>query len=368
MQAQAQQRASWTQPSGRVEAIHVASAAGGPMASLERARAIKGVGLEGDRYANGSGHWSTDTGSGRALTLVEAEVLDSLASEHGMQLPPGATRRNLTTRGIRLDELIGHEFRIGAVRCRAMRRAEPCAYLEGMIGRDVLVPLVHRAGIRADIVSGGEIAIGAAVVPIPETAVVFDLGGVLLDWNPRYLYRQLFPDDETAMERFLADVCSAEWNARLDGGEPWAVAIADLVDRHPEHADLIRAYRERFSEMLQGPFPANLELVEALRQRGTPLYALTNWSEETFEKTRPDYSFLDWFEDIIVSGREGVAKPDERIFRIMLERFGLEPAQTVFVDDSKANVEAAQRVGIDAIHYHTSAGLRADLERRSLLD
>ena len=337
---------------GRVEAIHVTSEAGMPMRSVERVRAIAGVGLEGDRYATGTGRFSSGLGTGRALTLVEAEVIESLATDHGLVLPPGATRRNLTTRGIRLDDLLGRRFRIGDVECLAVRRAEPCAYLEGMLGREVLVPLVHRAGIRADILSDGEIAVGREIVPLHGTAreppgdglagsrprassatVVFDLGGVLIDWNPRHLYRRLFDGDDAQMEWFLANVCSPAWNAGLDAGRPWDEAIRELVERFPEYADLIRAYRERFPEMLGGIYDENVAILAQLRARGTPLYALTNWSEETFDESRAGFPFLEWFIDVIVSGREGVAKPDERIFHALLERFELDPLTTVYLDD-----------------------------------
>jgi MOSC domain-containing protein YiiM len=146
--------------SGRVEAIHVTTAAGEPMRAVEQVRAIAGSGLEGDRYASGTGHWSSIRRSGDGLTLVESEVLAELEATYGLGLRPGDTRRNVTTRGIRLDELIGHEFTIGGVRCRAVRRCEPCSYLEGLLGKEVLYPLVHRAGIRVEILTDGLLSVG----------------------------------------------------------------------------------------------------------------------------------------------------------------------------------------------------------------
>jgi MOSC domain-containing protein YiiM len=147
----------------RVEWIHTAPAAGAPMVARERVEAIAGIGLEDDRYALGTGHWEAIGRSGDTLTLVEAEELEAVAAEHGFDLPPGSTRRNLTTRGVRLDDLIGRRFRIGSAMVRGVRRCEPCSYLEGLLGQEVLYPLVHRAGIRAEIETSGQIAVGDSI-------------------------------------------------------------------------------------------------------------------------------------------------------------------------------------------------------------
>jgi MOSC domain-containing protein YiiM len=148
---------------GHVEAIHIAPAVGAPMVSLDRVRAEAGVGLEGDRYASRSGHWSDGDHADRDLTLIEAEVIDDLAATDGIVLAPGETRRNVTTRGIRLNDLVGRRFRVGDVECEGIRLCEPCQYLTDSIGKPILRPLVHRAGLRAKIRKGGEIAIGAEV-------------------------------------------------------------------------------------------------------------------------------------------------------------------------------------------------------------
>ena len=151
---------------GIVEAIHVAEASGAPMQSLAVVGVLAGVGLEGDRYARRTGYWSPSTKVDRDLTLIEAEEIERLSSEHGIALSPGDTRRNVTTRGIRLNALVGRRFRIGDVVCEGTRLCEPCQYLTDLLGKPVLAPLVHRAGLRARILTDGEIALGAEVVPL----------------------------------------------------------------------------------------------------------------------------------------------------------------------------------------------------------
>jgi MOSC domain-containing protein YiiM len=151
---------------GRVEAIHLADVAAGPMRAVPRVRAIAGVGLEGDRYATGSGTYSPDPRTDRHLTLIEAEEIEALAERDGIDLAAGETRRNVTTRGIRLNELVGRRFRVGAVECEATRLCEPCQGLTDLLGKPVLKPLAHRAGLRALILTDGEIALGDEVVAL----------------------------------------------------------------------------------------------------------------------------------------------------------------------------------------------------------
>ncbi|MDP8905585.1 MAG: HAD family phosphatase [Chloroflexota bacterium] len=198
-----------------------------------------------------------------------------------------------------------------------------------------------------------------------DRAVVFDLGGVLIDWNPRHLYRKLIADGEQ-MEWFLANVTTPEWNLLQDRGRTLAEATDELVARHPEHEQLIRAYYERWPEMLAGPIDENVVTLAELRAAGVPLYALTNWSAETFRIGRRSFDFLDWFSGIVISGEERLAKPDEAIFRILLDRFQLRSAATTFIDDSLPNVEQARRLGIDGVHYTSPPQLRADLAARGL--
>ena len=151
---------------GSVEAIHIAPAGGAPMVAVDRVRAIAGVGLEGDRYAAQAGHWSEDPRVDRDITLIEAEVIEDLAATEGIVLAPGETRRNVTTRGIRLNELVGRRFRVGEALCEGTRLCEPCQYLTDFVGKPILRPLTHRAGLRAHIVESGEIAVGVAVAEV----------------------------------------------------------------------------------------------------------------------------------------------------------------------------------------------------------
>jgi 2-haloacid dehalogenase len=197
------------------------------------------------------------------------------------------------------------------------------------------------------------------------TAVVFDLGGVLVDWDPRYLYRRLLPDDE--VEEFLAEVDFLAWNHLADAGGRWADAVADHARRFPHRAELLAAYPERFAESLGGEVPGTADVVRDLHRDGVRLLALTNWSAETFPHARERFRVLDLFEDVVVSGVEGVTKPDPAVFRLLLDRHGLVAGDTVFVDDSAANVAAATAVGLVGVRFVDADRLRSDLGRLGLL-
>jgi 2-haloacid dehalogenase len=184
------------------------------------------------------------------------------------------------------------------------------------------------------------------------TTVVFDLGGVLIDWDPRYLYRQLF-DDADEMESFLAGVTTAEWNAHQDAGRPWVEAVDVLVAEHPERRELIEAFHSRWSEMLAGEIAGTVDVLAELRSTDVRLVALSNWSAEMFPIARERFDFLAWFEGIVISGEVGVNKPDPRIFGRLVEQFDLEPQATLFIDDSPANLGAAHRLGFSVIQLPT---------------
>ncbi|MGH8969585.1 MAG: HAD family hydrolase [Actinomycetes bacterium] len=196
--------------------------------------------------------------------------------------------------------------------------------------------------------------------------VVLDLGGVLIDWDPRHLYRRLMPEDE--VDDFLEEIGFREWNHAQDASSrPWAEAVEVLAARHPHRRELIAAYPSRFAETLVGPIEGTVEILRELHAAGTPLLALTNWSAETFGHARARFGFLELFDGILVSGEEEVAKPDPRIFAVLVERFDLDPARTLFVDDVPANVEAAAAAGLQSVLFTSPGALRADLTARGVL-
>jgi 2-haloacid dehalogenase len=210
-------------------------------------------------------------------------------------------------------------------------------------------------------------------MPSPDAAarrrsvVVFDVGGVLLEWDPRHLYRKLFDGDDDAMEEFLGNVCTVEWNERQDAGRTFADAAAELLPAHADKAHLIDAFGRRFDEMIPGAIEETVDILRELKRAGVPLYAVTNWSAETFPSAQQRFDFLAEFDGIVVSGEEGVIKPDPRIFRILLERYDIPADAAVFIDDNPANAEAATNLGIHGIHFRSAAELRGELVALGLL-
>ena len=199
-------------------------------------------------------------------------------------------------------------------------------------------------------------------------SVVFDLGGVLIDWDPRHLYRRLFAGDDRQMERFLAEICTPAWNARQDAGRSWHEAVEALAREHPEQRDLILAYDDRWPEMLGGPIEGTVDIVAELRDTGgLGLAVLSNWSAEKFPVALERYAFLGWFDTLVISGEVGVSKPDSRIYRHLLDRTGFEPASTLFIDDVEANVAVAAEHGMRTHRFRDPVGLRADLASLGLL-
>jgi 2-haloacid dehalogenase len=198
-------------------------------------------------------------------------------------------------------------------------------------------------------------------------SVVFDVGGVLLDWDPEYLYRQLIADDD---ERrwFLTEVCSPEWNAAQDAGRTWADATFEVSARFPEHTALIDAYAERWEEMVSGPIAGSVAVLEDLREAGVPNYALTNFSAEKWEVAKDRWGFLEGFDGEVVSGVVGVTKPDPEIYRILLDRYRLEPARTFYTDDLVSNVESARQSGIASELFVDASTMRRQLIDLGVLD
>lgn len=199
----------------------------------------------------------------------------------------------------------------------------------------------------------------------PIEAVVFDIGGVLVEWDPRHLYRSLLSEHE--MEAFLGEICTLEWHAQHDRGVPFADSALELSARHPEHEALIRAWGERWDEMIPGSYPGTVAIVHELHRTGIVLAGLTNWPAETFPRAVERFPFLGLLDPIVVSGREGIAKPDPALFRILIERASLDPLRTVYIDDAPANVTAASDLGFVALHYRTATDLRSELVGMGLL-
>jgi len=197
-------------------------------------------------------------------------------------------------------------------------------------------------------------------------AVLFDLGKVLLDWDPRYYYRPLFAKEET-LEDFVQQVVPHDWYLEMDAGKPVDLAVAERQRAYPEYADLIAGWKQGWPVMMRGAISGSVDILDELRQRGVRLYALTNFSRETWPLAKARFEFLSWFEDAIVSGEHGIVKPDPRIFELAISRCRLDPAQTAFIDDVPANVEAGRACGLRAIQFTSPAKLREDLAALRLL-
>ncbi len=194
-------------------------------------------------------------------------------------------------------------------------------------------------------------------------AIVFDIGGVLLDWEPSRVYRDRL--DPSQLERFLAEVCTPEWNATLDAGHPFDEACDELAARFPDHADLIHAWK-RQDEMIAGEIAGTVAIVERLKAAGVPLYLLTNMPAEVFAARRARYRVLQQFDGAVVSGEEGVLKPSREIFAILRDRYGLVPHETMFIDDMDLNVQGARAAGFLAHRFVDAATLAAALRDRGL--
>lgn len=200
-----------------------------------------------------------------------------------------------------------------------------------------------------------------------DWVVVFDLGGVVIDWNPRYLYRKLFNGNETAMEHFLASVCTSTWNEQQDAGRSFADGCAALKQLHPDKADLIDAWFQRYGETLGGEISGTVDILGELRARGVPIYALSNWSVETFPIAVSRFECLRWFNGILLSGEVRLLKPDRRIFEVFLDTFRIEPTRAIFIDDRSENVEAAINLGMRGIVFRDPQALRVELTQAGLL-
>lgn len=197
--------------------------------------------------------------------------------------------------------------------------------------------------------------------------VVFDLGGVLIDWNPRYLYRKLFTTEEE-IDWFMANICTSEWNDQQDAGRSFAEATEELVKKHPDHEVPIRAWYGRFPETISGAIQPTVDVLSQIKEKKSHrLYALTNWSAESFPWAKDNFEFLHWFEGIVVSGQEKTRKPFADFYHILLKRYDIDPARAVFIDDNIKNIKGAREVGMSTIHFTTAADLERDLKKLGVL-
>jgi 2-haloacid dehalogenase len=198
--------------------------------------------------------------------------------------------------------------------------------------------------------------------------IIFDLGGVLIDWNPEYVYLDAFKGNRKKMEKFFDEVCTFDWNENQDAGYPLANATEDRIALFPEQADLIRMYYGRWEEMLRGSISGTVSILkEIVSNNDYRVFALTNWSAETFPIALKRFDFLHWFEGIVVSGTEKRRKPFPEIYEIILERYDLKACESIFIDDNERNVAAANKLGIQTIKFLNPHQLEKDLKTKEIL-
>jgi len=198
-------------------------------------------------------------------------------------------------------------------------------------------------------------------------AIIFDFGNVLLEWNPRLVYRRYFPDNEAAMEQFFHEVNFMDWNAQQDKGRTFADGVKELSKQFPQYSHLIQAYHEHWKDSIGDSFTGTVEILKRLKKAGYPLYGLSNWSAETFPYAREQYDFFGLFDDIVISGEVGMVKPEPEIFEITLQRISKPAHECLFIDDAPANIEQARRMGFTTILFQSSEQLEKELHRLNLL-
>jgi 2-haloacid dehalogenase len=198
-------------------------------------------------------------------------------------------------------------------------------------------------------------------------AVIFDVGKVLYQWDIRHLYARLIPDP-TALDHFVTQIVTPQWHFQHDAGRPLDEMVAELISKHPDHRELIRAYVPRWLETIPGPVPGSLALVERLAARAVPIYGITNFGTEFWAMFRPTAPVFDLFRDIVVSGAEKMVKPDPRIYQLAIDRFGITAERSLFIDDRRDNIDAARDFGLQVHHFKDAATLETDLRQRNLLE
>ena len=195
--------------------------------------------------------------------------------------------------------------------------------------------------------------------------IIFDFGGVLIDWNPRYMYRDEF-EESAEMEHFLDEVCTDDWNLQQDKGRSLEEGTRILQDEFPEHAVKIRLYYDQWEKMIKGDIPQNVAVLQELKKK-YKLYGLTNWSAETFPIVFKRYRFFTLFDGIVISGVEKMIKPDKKIFELMLERYHLKAENSLFIDDNRNNIQVAKEMGFATIHVQEKTDLKTELHAMGLI-
>ena len=197
--------------------------------------------------------------------------------------------------------------------------------------------------------------------------VIFDLGGVLIDWNPRYLYRKIFKEEDE-ITWFLENICTSEWNDHQDAGRTFAEATQELLAKHPDWEAPIRAWYDRWEETIRGPIQDTVEILKHFKEsKAHKLYALTNWSAESFPIAQRKFEFLEWFDGIVVSGEEKTRKPFPDFYKILFNRYSITPSRALFIDDNIKNVESGREVGLNVIHFQSPLQLRNELVNVGLI-
>ena len=197
--------------------------------------------------------------------------------------------------------------------------------------------------------------------------IIFDLGAVLIDWNPDYMYRTLF-DDEQEMRDFLNNVTTSDWNEEQDAGRSLEEGTELLIKQHPQHEAHIRAFYGRWIEMLGDAFAGTVEIFKELKDSGKyKIYALTNWSAETFPLAQQRFDFLNWFDGVVVSGAEKMRKPTPAFYQVLLDRYNVKPEEALFIDDNYRNILAAEKMGINSIHFTSPEQLKETLAAKGII-
>jgi len=197
-------------------------------------------------------------------------------------------------------------------------------------------------------------------------AIIFDYGNVLIEWNPRYVYQDYFPNDPKGMENFLKEVDFMGWNNRQDRGRTFYEGVADLSAQFPQHAHLIQAYHDNWKDSIGKSYTGTVEIMKQLKKKGYPLYGLTNWSAETFPYAREKFDFFDLLDDMVISGEVGHVKPEPEIYHLLLEKIGRPAQECLFIDDSLPNIQQSKKMGFEAIHFESPEQLAGELKSMNL--